>query len=640
FTKTMRSRRTGEGTLGGYFINFQLEQNKRISHARLIYPSGTVRTLTPTEIKYDKTHDYAYLRLDLTHDSTYRLPAFTELELLTESVAPYKHNGYTIVQTAYPILRYSLHFSYPKELSLSVKGYHGFAANKGEILNGNRKEITVEQKNIPPLYFTDYSLKQQYRMRYEYITNAIVNKQGQVQKTYTWNDFTATIYNKYYTFTQADKIALDKWLTLIGIRGGEKEEDKIKKIELLMKTKPYRTSLAPYDYSLPSPDKDLRIASLMAQDTLSEAGYLRLFCGTLRAAGIRHLLGFASSRLHLPIDTTFATWAHFNHPLFYFPAYKTFMIAQERGNQNFSIGMGGSADRYPLLPADLLPGTGVFLPTDPEIEYRIGSLKGEADAIVMPLMPYSSSINQRKGTYIVVMNDDNTVKIVSHFAVTGYQANELKTLLLESRTDTAIHARVKKIIKQATDPSAKSLLFTDNFYINGVKNVTMGTNFPGNPLLFTVTEDHKKLSKSEDSKFYYLSLAPFVYNLIDRYEDYERVVLPYDFEYKFMDSVTVNIYLRKGMKVEGLDNLNKYVEHINYKDAEVPHAYFQSNYTFDKDLNMLTINITQRISKLHYGVEELPYIAKLHAANDALSVSRITFIPAKKHHRKAPKPKK
>jgi hypothetical protein len=563
----------------------------------IIKPNGTVIHLQASQY----TYTVAQNGMRTAHLALKDLDKNAEVELLIKDVTYEGFFNSVTMQQHMPVLHTTFQMSYPKQLSFSVKGYHGMPTTT-EYLKNNKKFIYVYKADIAPLdaeensYYDRYCAKIDYRINYE--TNTL----GIKTKDYSWHKLAAKLYEDNYQITKHEKQLIAGFLTQIGLRGKETEAIKIKRIEEGIKS----------GITLSNNNKAAgnNVDSIFAMHTASKAGYVRLFALCLLQAGVQHEMGITSDRTTHPVDEDFAQWGIMEHPIIYFPRQKRYLAPLQ------------PYYRYPIVPYFMLHNKGVFCRTNPEAGYIFGREAKEGEGIVRTIATLSTNMTQSQA-YIDVELNKEVPEAQAYYKITGYQSAATRAVLA-----TATPAARKQTLDQMIRVGASNeRQITYDVQNDAIKAVS--AHLPlyikaqvKLPEIMETTAEHKLLKIGE-----LLGQSTF-------YKENHNRVLPVDMPYPHINSYKISMVIPKGYKAMNLEDLNSYQEQIEYNEGN-PVAYFKATYQVIG--NTLRLHITQAYPQMHYGMADFEAYRRVANAAATYAKKVLVFVPEKrvKQYKKA-----
>ena len=563
--------------------------------ARVILPNGT-------------THDLTYRMLYIGSGGLFfaldDVEKNAEIELLIQYKAVSSYFGSIYFQYDIPVLNTYFELNYPKEMFMNLKGYHGFPSGNEEMVHGH-KQVKIYQAEIPALEDEDHSYYDLYRMRLEYGVDHFVSRGGyQRYDQYTYDKLAQNMYTRFYDknmldrrlpnrknvrldqvgFKESEQQSIGKFLTAIGIRGTETDRQKIRMIEEGIKT----TVLQHWELEGNGGEN---LDTIVAKKTASPVGMVKLFSACFRAVGIDHEIGKVSDRSEHLMDGKFINWAPLEDYVFYFPDFNAYMAPSE------------PYYRFPEVPYSMLNNKGVFVRTNPEMGYVVGSDVAEATADIRKITPDETHPSTYKATTEISIGADMSAMADITCAYTGYNAADVREELAKApkqkikeiiKGEVKLAERQEDLIRYSTSNESFNAVYQEKpLIINGIVRVPYMVEKAGNRYLVNVG---KAIGQQESL-----------------YDDDERI-LPVDLDYPYTNTHTVTVNIPQDYKITEIEGLKSYVEETD-RDNGNTLAYFKSDYTITG--NKLVITVTESHPKIHYAVREYNDFRKvINAAAD------------------------
>ncbi len=567
--------------------------------ARTILPDGTTR-----DIKYEMLYvggQSLFFALDGVEKNA-------EIEIMVKYKSLSSYFGSVHFQHTIPVLNTYFELDYPKEMTFNTKGYHGFPSGTEQIVGGH-KQVKIYVPNIPALEKQPQSFYDLYLMRLDYAIDHYTSRGGyQAREPFTWDKFAQNLYRDYYSFTKKDTAVVSKFLTSIGIRGGESSLEKIKMIEDGIKS-----TIVQYNYLYENDYNNLD--SVISKKSGTVNGITKLFCACFRVAGINHELGMVSDRSEHLLDAKFVNWDPLDYFIFYFPGHNSFLTP----NNTYL--------RYPEVAHDNINNKAVFCRTNPESMFNIGKDVIAPEAIIRMVSAPAASYTKNNLNASITFNEDFEPEAEATYSYTGYSAADLRISLAEANGENK-KKLIEKQIQLADQPEKIVKYNTVNEAFNSV--------YAGKPLEIRATVRVPQLMDKAGSK-YMFRIGEVIGSQINMYDAHHERILPVDLEYPHSESRTITVNLPAGCKVQNADALRMHAEHNDLDNGNVT-AYFNSDYKITG--NKLVVTINEWYSRLHYPVAEYEAYRKVvNAAADFNNVS-LVLEPAKaKNTVKKPKAK-
>ncbi len=579
--------------------------------ARTILPNGTVKNFE-YKMLYGNMHEFFFALDGLEKDA--------EIEVMIKYKALTPLFGISEFQYSIPVVNSYFELNYPKEITFNTKGYHGCEPDTARIVGGH-KQIKMYLHDIPGLEHQKYSFYDLYRLRLEYGVDHVTSRGGYLKgEKYGWDGLAADLYNEFYKERKADSndkgglygfITMDhynkkkkdstffsRFLTSLGIRGGESELQKIKLIEDGVKS---NIGLFP---ELEGPHGD-DLDTILYYKSASEKGMVKFFTACFSAMGIRHELGVTSNRSEHIMDQKFINWEPLTDYVFYFPNLDRYMAPNE------------PYYRCPEIPWEMINNKGVFCRTNPETEYTFGSEVAEGDAIIRTISApdVNSTRNELKVNISFNTELDPSVELI--YAYTGYSAAENRELLAK----VAKEKRKDIVAEMIGMLDRKEDLLNFKFENEAFSNV-----YKQRPLILKAAIKAPQLIEQAAGK-YVIRIGEAIGQQFHLYDKDERI-LPIDLQYPHNDTRVITMTLPEGAKLEHLAGLKTYSEHTEKDNANTT-AWFSSDYKLVG--NKLVVTITEGYKQLHYPVREYNDFKKVVNASADFDKATIIMELGKPH---------
>ncbi len=578
-------------------VPFRMNESRVDSvKARTILPDGTTR-----ELKYEMLLGGSggfFFALD-------GLEKNAEVEIVIKYKALSDYFGSIRYQYGVPILNAYFELNYPKEMTFNTKGYHGFPSGEEKTVGGH-KQVKIYQADIPALQDQPSSFYDLYAMRIEYGLDHMTGRGGfNKGEPYTWDYLAHHNYQEFYTLKESEKNTTAKFLSTLGLIGGETEEQKIKKIEDGIKT-----NIVQY-WELQGKEAE-DIDSIVTKKSASAHGMVKLFAACLKMAGVQHELGVTSNRTEHQMDAKFVNWAPLDYYVFYFPKHGGYLAPDE------------PYFRYPEVPAFMVNNKGVFCKTNPETEFTVGREVTEAEAIIRTIEPKSAAYTQINTKAWVALDNEFDATVDYKRTYSGYSAPELRKELAIATPE----AKKKIILNEALIAKNPEMLVKYS-----VSNEAFSAVYNNKPLEIDATvKSNHLVEKAGDN--YLLKIGSLIGSQDNFYTKQERI-LPIDIKYPHTLNFTITIKIPEGYKLLNTDALRIHEEH-NDRNTGNTTAYFKSDYRIDG--RTLVVTATESYPVLHYSVSEYPSFKRVVNAVADFNKVVVLMEPEKQKPGKKAKP--
>lgn len=562
--------------------------------ARTILPNGKVYEIPKDMIKVTR-NEYGQYEIVFAMEGVEKN---AEVELLLKEIRSFSLFGSEAFQYQVPVASTHFDISYPKEMVFEEKGYNGFP-NAKDVLANNRRHISIEVHDIPALRKEPNSFYDLHRMRAEYRIQKFVDPNDiDTAQIYTWDDLARRIYNEYYTITDKERAAVNKYLVTLGVSNTDKESLKIKKIEDGLKK-----NIVLY----PEMDDEGEVLdSVINNKAASTTGYIRLFAACFAQADVKAELGQAADKREHRFDMKFENWGNLDTYLFYFPGEKKFLSP-------LSVYY-----RYPVVPTEVLGTKGVFCSIPPKRDVTSPLVD------IRTITPLTAEQNQHNIASGVSFDREMNAQIDIAYSYTGYAAADLrKALLLEPQSKEK--ELVRKLVTIADKP--------ENLIKYTISKEAIHHTANNSPLEITASVATSDLTEKAGTK-YLFKVGELIGPHEGLYNEKERV-LPVDMDYATSMNRTITVNLPKGFKVLNADALKMHAEYVDR--SLKPVISFNSDYVLKKDKkngDKLVITVSEYYPQVHFSTNEYDrYRAVVNTAADFYKVSLVLdgkFPPEKK----------
>jgi hypothetical protein len=298
-----------------------------------------------------------------------------------------------------------------------------------------------------------------------------------------------------------------------------------------------------------------------------EKSFVHLFAACLNAAGVRYEIGMADSRDGFRVADSVEIWSHLETYLFWLPGLNAYLSPLDEDL------------RFPFVDPAQCGARGIFTTSITAAETEVWP---EFRTISCP--PAAASSMDTKSELSFEAGLEPVVRSTQSFR--GYAARPfLGNIAALPKADQ------QELVLQMGDLSDKPEDLRE-FSIDGgdVENFATAKAFE----IHAVTRAPGLLEKAGPK--YLVKVGALIGRQTQLYGDTKRR-LPVDLDYLHELRRTLRIDLPPGYAVSGLEGLKK---DVVSGSAAAPDAIFRSDYKLER--NVLTINIIERYSQLHYPV--------------------------------------
>jgi hypothetical protein len=521
----------------------------------------------------------------------------SEIEIVIKRIYSAPDYNREYFQFDVPVLSSRFELSYPKELQFEMKSHNGFPELRDTIVN-KRKHFTVELADVAPIETEPYSMPNLHRMSLEYrLKNYSQNTER--PRVNTWDDYARKMWDDNYKFSQKEKAAVNKFLSELGVRANSSEAEKIKKIEDGIKTKITLYGAVDYDlrkevlasrdfrsisiYSAYYDDKKEVLDSIIAKKATTARGMIKLFAACFTQAEVEHQLGSVGDKRDYTFYKNFENWEGMKYSVFYFPNLKKFLSPS-------AVYL-----RYPIIPASLTGGKGVFCTIPPN-----GAVKGNLFAF-RTVTPLAVNESQETITANVSFDRNMDAKIDMANAYTGYNAIDFRTNMALARKD-----KMKDLVKE-------NISFVNK--LSEIEKYTISNdgfeNYHSNkPLEIYASVNTTSLTEKAGAN-YLFNLGAVAGSHGELYAEKERQ-MPLDILYPNGYNKTITVNIPKGYKILNPEAVQMSADYIDANENMV--ISFTSNYTIQKDSkngDKMIITVKEFYNQVHFPVSEYDRIRQV-----------------------------
>lgn len=497
-----------------------------------------------------------------------------EVELIYTERRPFSAFGLELMQFGLPVMKASFHLETPNFMEFEAKGYNGFPS-AGEVQLADTRYYSAESKNIPALDEEEYSDFAKNLKRIEYKLNHIG---GKTQRMYSWDKLAEKMQKEYAIFSNKEIKAVQKFLTAGGVNMDDRELDKVRKIETLLKS-----SLVLQENL--SDEKYAELAHIIDKKTTNETGIVRMFMAAFAATGVEATIGLTSNRYEYSIDPEFENWNRLDIYLIYLPTLREYLAPSF------------ITYRSPMIPAAARGNKGIFT----------NSNTTTATVQDIPSLPYMLSNNGVEAT--ISFDGELNVTVDAVHSFTGYGASSLREafVFIEKEKEPEL---VQSLVSIAENKEAvKSYT---------IENAELENYATAKPLLVKSTINAPQLLESAGAKLL-LKVGDVLGPQAQLYSD-EKRVLPISMPFAHMLDRKIVINVPDGYKVA-----NAAAAKMNVKDKAETMG-FVSDYTLDG--NKMTINIHEYYSQSDYPASEIEAFRSV--INAAADFNKVTLVLERK----------
>jgi len=355
---------------------------------------------------------------------------------------PSFYGGYYL-QTDIPKLDLNMTIAIPQNLKMVTKSYNGLPEMKDTIIEKEQKRIyTLKNITISELEEEKFSAYKASLQRIEYVIcyNYNVNK----TRFYTFNEAAQKFYENIFVLEKDEKKAVKKLLNEIKVPSKLSTEEKIRKIELYVKTH--------YSYIEKSSSSFVKLDQIFENKQANSTGFTRLLSNLFRECEIDVQPLLTCNRRDCELDKNFDAWNNLNDYLLYFPEVNKYMIPDHW------------AYRLGLIPSDFIDNNGLFfkLTKVGDIESFIPEIKR------IPVQPYQDNADSLF-VNVKIIDDYTNTSTKLRRVLTGYPAYSIqpffKVMKKESKEEVLKHFAKLKLENIVTKDIQILNIEPEDFYI-------------------------------------------------------------------------------------------------------------------------------------------------------------------------------
>lgn len=539
--------------------------------ARTILANGTVKEVPESQIKRSKDEEgqetYVFAMEGVEKNA--------EIELLYTEKKGFSVFGGEQLQFGIPTVRAEFMLIVPETVRFETKGYNGFPSATDTIIDGKHFYFATAT-DIPGLEDEQHSDRNALLMKIAYRMSYVDGDNPNV-RLFTWDDLAKRLYNNYYQISDKEKKVVAKYLKSIGVSDKDTDEEKIRKIEDMMKNN-INMSEDIVDESYLEFDK------IIEKKLTTETGFISLFLACLQVADIEHEYGLTSNRFLSPLDDKFEYWHSLDLSIVYFPKLKKY------------LSVSAIFYRMPFVPSAATGNKGVFL--------KRVTLGGMTSAIAtvrkIPYMPVEVSSNDIDAD--IKFDKDMIPQVDINVSFKGYNANGIRESFIYIPKDRE-EELVQSIVNVAVKP--------ENIKTYKIENTAFDNYYDNKPLNVIATVEAPQLMEKAGPK-YLFKLGDVIGRQMEMYEEKERK-LPIDMAYPHTLYRTITVTIPDGYKVSNPETIKITAEHKNASGEQT--MAFISDYKIDGQKMHITIN--EFYDEVHYPASQIEIFKKvINAAAD------------------------
>ncbi len=306
--------------------------------ARSVTKDGKVTTLNSANIKdvdnYQNMGHFKIFAID-------GIEPGCEVEYMYTLLEPSRKSGTDYIQVNSLVKDMRLDIYSPPGLIFDTKCYNGFPDAQLDTITTGKRHIFCEGTDIKGYDREEYSGEEGalMRMEYKYAYNANGNINVRLD---TWSDFCQKFYEALTSETIKKDMKLAAKVTDTMKLGSLKEEEKIRKIEEMLK---HSVTLKE---NITGKNSNT-LQAILANHATDELGILKVYDELFNSVGIKHEFVLTSDRFDKPFDGDFDSWTYLQKYLIYFPGTDNYIAPLE------------PLSRYSFVPEDWICQQGLFM---------------------------------------------------------------------------------------------------------------------------------------------------------------------------------------------------------------------------------------------------------------------------------------
>jgi hypothetical protein len=466
----------------------------------------------------------------------------------------------------------------PENLTFEAKGYNGFPDFTIDTAIENENHIFVSLARADALNDEKYSSYASNKMRFD--IQLTYNTATSKSRLYSWESAGVNFYSTLYKFTKSELKAVDKLISKLGIEKLKTDEEKIRALELWMKTNVGTKETA----------EDLTIDKMLDVKYGDNLNFQKFYIASAQQLKIPVEIVITCDRTKRKFDSSFPSYNNLEEYLVYYPS-----IGKYLSSSDYSGRLG--------FPSPELTGNkGLFIK-----ETTVGDMKtGVSKIKPIEPSPYTASHNNIYAK--VTFKPESFIPAVSYkqeFA--GYSAYYIQPgipYMEETQRTQFLNEMAKFTGKETTVRSVKlsgdksSDVMIAPMVIDSEVETPQLMEIAGNKLLFKVGELIGPQEELYDDK--------------KRQSDGE-ILYTHGFER------TIEIKIPEGYKLKNPDDIK--IEYKYVVDGNVL-SDFVSSYTIDN--NNIKITVSENYKTLFYPKEKYEEWKKV--INAAADFNKVVLI--------------
>jgi hypothetical protein len=530
-----------------------------------------------------------------------------EVEIFVKLITPYNAFGGQELQYSVPVMNFNFELSYPRNFLIEHKGYNGCPDMQDTLIHG-RRHMSMNLKNIPGFKPEPYSFFRPHAMRMEWRISYWNDDNGNEGRLFTWDEYAKQLYHDVFMIpdgktpfryfltpngrdlyrNDAERKAVNNFLSGIGVTGSELELEKILKIERGIKSKIGLHTVVN--------DRSGRLDTIISRHSATPYGYLKLFAACFAQTDVKCEIGITTNRREHSFSADFENWNYLSDYVFYFPNQKQYLSPMSR------------MLRYPMVPDEVLGNKAVFckMSTPSEARPRVADIR---------TIPEGNANDNAVVLNCLISFRDLKPEMTLNYAYNGAAAVPARSVFAQETANEERRRLLEEMLPGVFKPSDLQRF--------SITNISADSYFTKAPLLINAKIKPSRMMEHAGGK-YLFQIGELLGSVTEMYENTERK-LPIDIDYPYVKKMTFQVNIPAGYHVRNLSSFRTEYKYFNSDDPRTPVAAFTSDYKLKG--NKLVITADVLMSYNHFRVREYDPIRKV--INSVADFSRQTLVLSK-----------
>ena len=549
--------------------------------ARTILPNGKIIEVSKENIKDLKEEEDVYKIFAMEG-----LVKGCEVEFYYT----YKRNtgffGAEIFQGRTPVLEARFDLIAPDRLIFEMRPFNS-TVKPLDTMVGQKKWLTIVEKNIPGVEEEKYSAYQAGLKRFEYKL-AYNTSRTTKDRLFTWDELAKRVYSNYTTVTDKETKRTNDLVNDMKVKDLSSEMEKISAAEHYLKTKfTTRDDIGGEDA--------MNLEKVIKGKLASHVGIVRLYSAVFRQLGIAHEFVLAGDRNKFTIEKNFENWNNTDNPLIYFPSLKKYLA--------------------PTLPEFRFPwidpnwgGTNAFFCKSTTIgEYTTAF----GEVRVIPLEDYSKSMSNVDADVSLSKNLDTVLVSISQIYA-GYSAAAYRSIF-NYNSEENIKLVTKEMIKFGTN--------SENVISSKVENKDFESFNQNKPFILSAVVKASELMERAGNKLI-IKIGDIIGQQVEMYQEKPRQ-FSMEIDFPHVLERHIRFTIPDGYTVKNLDDIK--ISHVVTEKGQ-PTVGFTSTYILEG--NVVKIHIMEEYRKTSYPLSQFEEFKKV--INAAADFNKVVLVLEKK----------